>query len=128
MEKAKIMIVENEGIVVLDLRHRLRHMGYSVPAVAASGEEAIQKAIEVRPDLVLMDIRLKGAMNGIEAAEVIHTQLGIPVVYLTALGDKDTIRQATDTSGACGYIGKPFDEVELHTTIERSLGPGRKGT
>ena len=117
---AKILIVEDESIVALDLENRLRSLRYSVAAVAASGEEAIQKAAETHPNLVLMDIRLSGDMDGIEAAEKIRARLDIPVVYLTAFADEDTLRRARVTE-PYGYVLKPFEERGLHTAIEIAL-------
>ncbi len=84
MAKAKILIVEDEGIVAIDIRRRLKRLDYDVAAVAGSGEEAIEKAIETHPDLVMMDIKLRGEMDGIQAAQQILDLLGIPVAYLTA--------------------------------------------
>jgi CheY-like chemotaxis protein len=84
MANAKILVVEDEAIVAKDLQYRLTKFGYTVPAIASSGEEAINKAVEISPDLVLMDIRLKGSMDGIEAAQEIYKRLDIPVIYLTA--------------------------------------------
>ena len=120
-KQSKILIVEDEGIVALDLESRLRGMGYLVVGVTDSGEEAIQKAIETCPDLVLMDIRLKGDMDGIEAAGVIRARLDIPVIYLTALVDEDTMRRANVTQPYAS-IAKPFKEDELRTAIEAALG------
>jgi signal transduction histidine kinase len=111
-----ILVVEDEPITALDLRARLRGLGYAVPAIASSGEEAIRKAGEIRPDLVLMDVRLKTDMDGIEAATAIRSQLDIPVVYLTAYTDEETVQRAGLTE-PFGYLLKPFEERELHTTI-----------
>jgi len=116
----KILIVEDESIVALDLENRLKSLGYSVAAVVASGEEALQKATETLPDLVLMDIRLKGHMDGIEAAQEIRARFDVPVVYFTALTDDDTLHQARITE-PLGYILKPFEEKELRKTIEMAL-------
>lgn len=124
MTRAQILIVEDEGIVALDLKNRLARLGYVVPAVAASGEEAIQKAAETRPDLVLMGIRLKGNLDGIQTAQQIQAQLGVPVIYVTALADDDTMQRAQAT-GHYGYIPKPFEDEELHTTIETALSRHR---
>jgi CheY-like chemotaxis protein len=120
MEQPRIMIVEDEGIVSLDLRDQLANLGYSVAAVAASGEEAIRKAKETRPDLVLMDIRLKGGIDGIEAANEIQARLHVPIVYMTALADLDT-RQRSQTTGYSGYLVKPVGEDELQAAIETAL-------
>ena len=120
MTKAKILVVEDESIVALDIQSQLRSLGYAVPAVVSSGAEAIRKAGETRPDLVLMDIRLKGEMDGVEAAGQIWARFGIPVFYLTAYADEDTLQRAKIT-GPFGYILKPFEGRELHTTIEMAL-------
>jgi signal transduction histidine kinase len=120
MVSAKILVVEDESITAMDLRTRLRNLGYTVPAFASSGEEAVRKAAELRPDLVLMDIRLKADMDGIEAAEAIRSRFDIPVVYLTAYTDEDTLQRARLTE-PFGYLLKPFEERELHTTIGMAL-------
>lgn len=120
MIKKQILVVEDDNIVVLELRHRLQNLGYDVVGLASYGEEAIEKAGEARPDLVLMDIRLRGHMDGITAAEEIRTRYGIPVVYLTAYTDNDTLRRAKVTE-PYGYIIKPFQEAELLTAIEIAL-------
>jgi len=120
MTKATILVVEDEGIVAMDLQHRLINMGYAVPEVAASGQDALKKAAEVRPDLVLMDIRLRGGMDGIEVAEQIRDLLDVPPVYLTAYTDDDTLRRAKITE-PFGYVVKPFDERTLRSTIEMAL-------
>jgi signal transduction histidine kinase len=124
---AKVLVVEDESIVALDLRKALTGLGYSVPAVAASGEEAIRKAAEACPDLVLMDIRLRGGMSGIEAAEDIRARFGIPVVYLTALADESTVQWARKTE-PFGYLIKPFDERDLYVAIEMALNRHRLET
>jgi CheY-like chemotaxis protein len=120
LAKANILVVEDESIVALDLKHRLQNLGYAVVAIAASGAEAIEEVEETQPDLVLMDIRLKGDMDGIEAAREIQIRFGTPVVYLSALTDKDTLKRAEATR-PYGYVIKPFDEPELHNTIEKAL-------
>ena len=116
----KLLVVEDEGIVAKDIQIRLRNLGYEVVAVASSGEGAIQKAAETHPDLVLMDIILKGEMDGIEAAEEIISRYDIPVVYLTAHTDEKTLQRAKITE-PLGYILKPFGEKDLYGTIEISL-------
>ncbi len=120
MDPTKILIVEDEGIIAVDLRERLEELGYSVSAIVASGEEAIRNAAELRPDLVLMDVVLQGEMDGIEAAEQIRGQLGLPVVFLTAHADNETVQRAKVTE-PFGYILKPFEERELHTSIQMAL-------
>jgi diguanylate cyclase (GGDEF)-like protein/PAS domain S-box-containing protein len=120
MAKAQILVVEDESIVARDIQHRLRALGYHIPAVASSGEEALKTAEATRPDLVLMDIRLKGAMDGVATAEELRRQFNIPVVYLTAYADSDTLQRAKLTE-PFGYILKPFEERELLTCIEVAL-------
>lgn len=120
MAKAKILIVEDESIVARDIQRRLLHLGYEVVGAVPTGEEAIKKASILLPDLVLMDVRLKGEMDGIEAASVIRQEYGIPVIYLSAYADNDTLKRASVTE-PFGYILKPFEERELHTTIEMAL-------
>jgi PAS domain S-box-containing protein len=118
--KLKILLVEDEAIVAMDVQERLRSLGYTVPAVASTGKAAIQKAAEAQPDLVLMDIKLKGGMDGIQAADEIRGRFDIPIVYLTALSDEATLQRAKAT-GPFGYLRKPFDEGELRTAIEIAL-------
>ncbi len=114
-----ILIVEDESIVAKDIKKRLENLGYTVSAVVTSGEEAIEKARE-KPDLVLMDIVLRGDTDGIAAAETIRTQVGVPVIYLTAYADEKTLQRAKITE-PYGYILKPFEDRELHTAIEVAL-------
>lgn len=117
---ARILVVEDEGIVAKDIQNTLKGLGYGVSALASSGEEAIDKAAETHPDLVLMDIALKGEMDGVEAAEQIRARFDIPVVYLTAYSDKKTLQRAK-IAEPYGYILKPFPERELHSNIEMAL-------
>ena len=119
--KANILIiVEDESIVAQDLQFTLGDLGYGVPAIANSGELAIQKVAEHQPDLILMDIRIIGEMDGIATAEVISQRFDIPVIFLTAHSDEETLARAIETS-PYGYIVKPFEEKELLTTIEVGL-------
>lgn len=120
MATARILVVEDEGIVALDIKHRLEGLGYAVPAIAFAGEEAINTAAEIHPDLVLMDIQLKGKMDGVEAAEQIRARFDIPVIYLTAYADEKTLQRAKITE-PFGYILKPFEEQELSINIEVAL-------
>jgi two-component system, cell cycle sensor histidine kinase and response regulator CckA len=120
MPAQSILIVEDERIVARDLQAMLHQMGYSVPALAATGADAIAKAAALHPDLVLMDVRLQGGMDGIEAATAILTQLDIPVIYLTAFTD-DATRQRARQTAPYGYLVKPFDERTVQTTIEMAL-------
>jgi PAS domain S-box-containing protein len=120
MIKARVLVVEDERIVALDIQSRLRELGYDVPVTVATGERAIRKAEELRPNLVLMDIRLAGEMDGVEAAQHIRAHFNIPVIYLTAYADVSTLERAKITE-PFGYILKPFEERELHTAIEMAL-------
>ena len=120
MPETKILIVEDEAIVAEDIHNSLRGLGYIISAVVSSGEEAITKIEEDMPDLVLMDIVLKGDMDGIEAAGQIYSRFNIPVVYLTAFTDEKTIERAKLTE-PFGYIVKPFEDRELHSTVEMAL-------
>ncbi|MEZ5335088.1 MAG: response regulator [Methanolobus sp.] len=120
MTKERIMIVEDEKIVALDIKDSLEHFGYSVPCMAVSGEEAIQFVEECNPDLILMDIVLKGKIDGIDAAKTIRENFDIPVIYLTAYSDEKTLQRAKLTE-PFGHILKPFDERELRTNIEIAL-------
>ncbi len=120
MESASILVVEDEAIVAMDLRNRLRGMGHTVPAIASSGEEAVNETAALRPDLVLMDIKLRGEMDGVQAAGHIRHHCHVPVVYLTANSDETTFLRAKHTE-PFGYLLKPFVEKELETTIEMAL-------
>jgi len=120
MAQIKIMIVEDENITALELRERLESWGYAIAAVASTGPQAIQKAQETVPDLVLMDIILKGAWDGIETAERLHALIDTPIIYLTAYADEETLQRAKIT-GPYGYVLKPFEERELHISIEMAL-------
>ncbi len=119
-KKVKIMVVDDEVVVAEDLKNRLENFGYDVTAIAHNGKEAIAGAEETRPDLVIMDIQLKGEMDGIEAAELILSRFGISVLYLTAFSDDETLKRARVTL-PFGYLIKPFVERELHSTIEMAL-------
>ncbi|MEO1377255.1 MAG: ATP-binding protein [Cyanobacteria bacterium J06635_10] len=125
--KEKILVVEDERIIACDIKDCLENSGYIVPAVMAYGEQAITKMGELKPDLVLMDMMLKGDMNGIEAAEIIISSFNIPVVFLTAYSDKSTLQKAKATQ-PFGYILKPFEESQLITTIEIALSKHQKET
>jgi len=120
MGRAKILIVEDESIVALNIQNRLEGIGYTVAAISSSGEAAIQIAAETCPDLVLMDIKLRGKVDGIETAAQIRNRFQIPVVYLTAYTDDETLNRAKLTE-PYGYILKPFEARDLATTIEIAL-------
>jgi len=120
MSQPRIMIVEDEDIVALDIKKCLTGMGYAVPAISSLGEDAIGAAATIQPDLILMDIKLRGKMSGIDAAQKIRTHLDIPIVYVTAYSDEDTIEQAKFTR-PYGYLLKPYNERELRAAIEIAL-------
>jgi two-component system, response regulator PdtaR len=117
---AAILIVEDDYIVAMELRFRLLDLEHTVSAVVSSGLDAISKAAQLSPDLILMDIKLRGDMDGLEAARQIRARADIPIVFLTAYSDASTVRriQAADP---CGYIVKPFAEEELRATIAVAL-------
>jgi PAS domain S-box-containing protein len=120
MSEACILIVEDATIVARSVERTLERLGYQVSDTVASGEEAVERTLETSPDLVLMDINLAGEMDGIQAAGQIQTKMHVPVVYLTAYADDDTLQRAQVT-GPFGYVLKPFGERELHIAIEMAL-------
>jgi DNA-binding LytR/AlgR family response regulator len=120
MSKPNILVVEDESIVSKDIQHSLKKLGYNVVGAAATGEKALELVRLERPNIVLMDIMLKGEMNGIETAEIIRTELAIPVIFLTAYADESTLAKAKVTE-PYGYIIKPFKEIDLHTSIEMAI-------
>ena len=120
MSKTTVLIVEDEAIVAADLAGKLGQLGYEIAGTTAVGEEAVALACRLLPEVVLMDIRLKGSMDGIEAAEAIRRRADVPVIYLTAHSDSATLNRAK-LSEPFGYILKPFEERELATTIEMAL-------
>ncbi len=120
MNPTKVLVVEDEVIVAQDIAGRLKKLGYIVTATVASGEEAIEKAAENRPDIVLMDIVLKGEMDGVAAAQQIRTKVNVPTVFLTAYADETTLERAKITN-PFGYIIKPFQQQDLRVAIEIAL-------
>jgi PAS domain S-box-containing protein len=120
MSQTTILIVEDEAIVAADLEGKLQRLGYEVAGITAEGEEAVNLVRRLRPQLVLMDIRLEGTMDGIEAAEAIRCRDDVPVIYLTAHSDNATLARAKLTE-PFGYLLKPFDERDLATQIELAL-------
>ena len=127
MASATILVVEDERITAEDIRAGLEFAGYKVPIICSTGEDAVQQAGRLEPDLVLMDIKLEGEMDGIEAAGKIRKLYDIPVIYLTAFSDEKTVERAklTEPSGFLvkgqGMLSKPFEESELHAAIEITL-------
>lgn len=126
MKKKQILIVEDERIVAEGIKMSLQELGYCVSGVVSSGEEAIIEVKENNVDLVLMDITLRGEMNGIEAATRIHARFDIPFVYLTAHADDKTMERAKITE-PFGYIFKPYENRDLHSTIMKALCNHRMG-
>ena len=120
-ETKRILIVEDEGIIATDLRAKLKRLGYTVVAMVSSGEETLQRVGELKPDLILMDLGLKGAWDGIETAMRVHAQTDTPIVYLTAHADEATLQRARATKPKA-YLLKPFDLNELRAVLEKALG------
>ena len=117
---ARIFVVEDEALIAMELKLRLNQLGYAICGGAARGETAIEEIAAVKPDLVLMDINLAGKLNGIETALRLRERVDVPVVYLTAYSDETFVAKAV-ASGSFGYLIKPFQPNELHTTIQTAL-------
>ncbi|HEX7155714.1 MAG TPA: diguanylate cyclase, partial [Burkholderiaceae bacterium] len=113
----RVMLVEDERIIALDMKRQLQSLGYEVPAVVASGAQAIERALAAPPDVVLMDINLEGDMDGIEAAQRIHETLPVPIIFLTAYSEDATLKRA-QAALPYGYLVKPIEKRELHATIQ----------
>lgn len=120
-----ILVTEDESIVRKDIERSLKKLGYNVVGTADTGEQAIQLAHDLKPDLALMDIMLKGDMTGIEAAQAIKADIDIPIIFLTAHSDDKTLKAAKFTEPH-GYILKPFEEVDIHTSVEMALHKHRR--
>ncbi len=120
MNKTRILVVEDEILVARDLQSSLELLGYDVPEIAITGAEALEKIAATQPDVVLMDIHLKGDMDGVEAAGIVREQYDIALIYLTAYADDNTLQHAKLTQ-PYGYLLKPYQETELKTTIEVAL-------
>ena len=119
MNSARILIVEDERIVQLDLETRLKRIGHLVVGVTSRGDEAIARARELKPDLVIMDVRLEGAMDGIEAARQIRAEQGTPVIYVTAYAAALQDASPQDVIGPC--VSKPFSTAEQRSAIATTL-------
>jgi adenylate cyclase len=115
-----VLIAEDEHIVAKDIAAVLSSLGYNILGTSATGEDIVLKAQQRKPDIIIMDIMLAGEMSGIEAAEVINQTENIPIIYLTALSDEETLQKAKHTN-PFGYLIKPFDEKMLHSAIEMAL-------
>ena len=120
LTNASILIAEDENIIAKDISKTLERLGYKVLGAVRNGEDIIAGTKNLKPDLVLMDIMLEGEMTGIEAAEKIMSSFDVPVIYLTALADNETLQRAKITE-PFGYVLKPFDERILHSSIEMGL-------
>lgn len=116
----KVMIVEDEGVVGLSLKSILSKKGYTVTGIAITGSEAVRMAIETQPDVILMDIHLKGDMDGIQATEELNKVTDIPVIYLTAYADEETLNRALRTESH-SYLVKPYNPRELYSNIEFAI-------
>ena len=119
-KQSKILVVEDEALTGMELEKKLVLWGYDVVGIVSSGEEAVKKALELEPDLILMDILLKGCMNGIDAAKIIRKNKEIPIIYLTAYCNSETFHGAKVTQPQA-YLIKPFDENELKFAIEMAF-------
>jgi two-component system cell cycle sensor histidine kinase/response regulator CckA len=123
MAAARILIAEDERLIAADLQRRLARLGHTVVALAASGKEAVKQSLALQPDVVLMDIRLQGEMDGVEAARRIHASVAIPVVFMTAYVDEDTHQRVRAVS-PWGCLYKPFTPHQVQSVVERILsGP-----
>ena len=115
----RILIVEDEAITALDLKYSLEELGYEIVDTVDTGQDAIDTAAETVPDVVLMDIKLKGDMEGIEAAEII-SELRIPIIYLTANTDTDTFEKS-NVKGSYGFVSNPYDIQKLDKTLKITI-------
>jgi len=117
--KMKVMVVEDDAIIGMDIEHRVRRLGYEVTGVADNAEEAIELAADTKPDIALMDIRLRGDIDGIDTARMLKERFALPVIFITAYSDLKMRSRALDLNPA-GYIVKPIREVELKNTLEEA--------
>ena len=120
MSKINVLVVENESIVSKDIQHSLKKLGYNVVGASSTGELAIELVRSTSPDIVLMDIMLKGDINGIDTAKIIKENYSTPIIFITAYADEATLSKAK-LSEPSGYIIKPFKEIDLRTTIEIAI-------
>ena len=121
---SRILVIEDEAIVAADIQDRLEALGYDVAGWGTTGDEALDLARTTTPDLILMDIMLKGPMNGIQAAHLIRIEMSLPVIFLTANSDEAVLDQAK-ISEPFAYLLKPFEERQLRTNIEMALYKSR---
>src|ERR1700691_2836390 len=125
MNRPRIMLVEDENVVAADIEDCVKGLGYEVVGAVATGAEALRLAVSATPAQVLMDIKLQGAVDGIDVAGAMYDQLKIPVVYLTAHADAEILQRARQTA-PCGYVLKPFDDRALRTAIELAFDRHRR--
>jgi CheY-like chemotaxis protein len=125
MKRPRIMIVEDEWIIANDIKNCLVDLGYMVTSIVATGQEAVTAAAADKPDLILMDIMLRGDMNGIDAAREIRKKQRLPIIYLTAYDNQYLVEQAKQTENY-GYLLKPFKDRELHIAIDLALHKAAK--
>jgi CheY-like chemotaxis protein len=118
--KPKILIAENENIIAIDIKNTLHRIGFEVLDIVSSGDEVLRRVREEVPDLILMDISLDGALDGIETAEVLSAKYDIPVIYLTGISTRETLQRAKITE-PYGFLLKPFDSRELEIAIEMAF-------
>lgn len=121
MAKNKIAIVEDEGIVAMDISKCLTSLGYDVAFISDSGEKVLEIVEDSRPDLILMDVELKGKLNGLETAKMLREKYDIHIVFLTAFEDETTLNRIGELSPD-GYLVKPFEDEHLQNTLKRVLG------
>jgi two-component system, response regulator PdtaR len=112
--------VEDQFIMATDLKRRLEDMGYEIVGIAGKGEDAIKKTGETKPDLILMDVRIQGKLDGIDTAHQIRKRYNIPIFFLTAHYDDETLERAKKTY-PIGYLTKPYSEIGIHTSIQMAL-------
>lgn len=121
MEKPGIIIVEDDCIICLDLQDTLEKMGYEILSVISSGEQAVAQILKLKPDLVIMDVMLRGNVDGIEVARRIHETEDIPVLFVSANSDEATIQRASGCANKIGYLVKPYENAQLRSSIEALL-------
>ncbi len=122
MGKGKIAVVEDEGIVAMDIGKCLTSLGYEIAFISDSGEKALEELEQTKADLVLMDVELKGNMDGLETALIVKDKHSIPVIFLTAFEDDETLAKINKLSPS-GYLVKPFEDEELRSKLESVLRP-----
>jgi CheY-like chemotaxis protein len=118
--KPKILIAENENIIAIDIKNTLYRLGYEILDIVNSGEEVLRKVKDEVPDLILMDISLDGALDGIETAEILSAKYDIPVIYMTGMNTRETLQRAKITE-PYGFLLKPFDSREIEIAIEMAF-------